>query len=197
MKYQDIITTATGFINGYISNGWIFDPEIMRGSQSNVDFMVTLTDGTDSIAIYISSYMESTGCVKLNIEKFNGVGFHKLGERKTLWCDSNKDEIISSFEFYRVRYNADWYVSKDEYEAAKKVRESRRDGVDGWYKLVFESETDKEVAFKVMKKKPGFKRIKLDNIFDIRKVVRNGKAICYEIYTIKDNGKQEKTVFNF
>lgn len=173
MKYEDLIAIATNHAADYINSGWWFNPGTMSGSQSDIAFVVTLTDGKDTVAIFIETKygMTEPGYFdKYTIRErvFKGVKFTG-NDSRVIWFSSDPAEEVYSRDFYRV--GKDWFVDFDEAKRINNIKSCRiYDRTCGFrtYKI-FRSENAKKLAKKILSGIPGYKRVREDDIECLRK----------------------------
>lgn len=177
MKYQDIAAQATEIASKYIENGWIFAPREMAGSQTGIEFAITLQKpgNSDILAIILKrlgTFTDEGMELRIEFYETEAAGFN---ECHALWFGQDKGTVVD--RWYKV--DRDWFVTEDEFKEAhgKKLDRLVRSGkYIPWYK-VFRSDNAKQVALNILKKVPGYKRgIKVDDIECLRKE-KNGSWI--------------------
>lgn len=192
MKYQDIATQVTKIASKYIEDGWIFAPREMAGSQTGIEFAITLQKPGNSNIIAI--VLKRTGmCMDEGMELI--IEFHEteatgFSECHSVWFGQGEGSVVD--RWYKV--DKDWFVTEDEYKEAhsKKLDRFVKSCKYIPSKKVFKSDNAKQVAFNILKKVSGYKRgIKVDDIECIFK--KNG---CWVVIVWKKGRREFVNVFD-
>ena len=181
IKKAVIIKKATALVSDYLSKGWIFNPEPMRGSDGSI-FMVSLTDGDETIMVKVDRDSETIKygdgrtahpiTWNLMVLKFE-TGF-ELQSGIVLW--DHDGEIEYKEVFYELDSWGDVICTKEEFIEARAVsvarRQARRDQRnrecrEGHFDIT--SSSVKYAAMAVLQKRAGYKRLKYDMIHKVYK----------------------------
>lgn len=157
---EDIRKMMTEKVKDYLDQGWYFNFNYMR--CSNGYEFAAVTDGKDTVVVYINFYRFGYMTSNLNVEKFAG---HN-NEHENIWLEQDRGEILETTQFL---YNeeTETYVIVNGYnseERSKKNFERVHNRTDFKDKTI--SEPMKEVIANYIKKQgiPGLKRFKVSDI---------------------------------
>lgn len=170
MKYQDIAAQVTKIASKYIEDGWIFAPREMAGSQTHIEFVITLQKpgNSDILAIVLKRFLQGMDDgMELSVE-FHETEAAGFSESHVVWFGQDEGTVVD--RWYKV--GKDWFVTEDEYKEARSKKLDRfvRSGknIPSWKD--FRSDNAKQMALNLLKKVPGYKRgIKVDDVECIRK----------------------------
>ena len=181
IKKAVIIKKATALVSDYLSKGWIFNPEPMRGSDGSI-FRVSLTDGDETIMVKVDRDRETIEYAdgrtthattwNLMVLKFE-TGF-ELQTGIVLWDKDGETEYEEVF--YELDTLGDVVFTKEEFIEARAVsaarfqtrldqrrRECRNDRRD------ITSSSVKYAAMAILSKRAGYKRLKYDMVHKVYK----------------------------
>lgn len=161
----------TNMVSGYIQNGFVFDySESTRGTQGEELRANMTNDGGNTVyVVYLIRQHGEFGTyssLKLIVERFDDAN----GE-STLWF--GKGEVVSEKAFYCIscfHRNAVFVDNEEDFESISKISNERRcirrNSDKCSYVLPLSAN---KVAFKILKKMKGYKKVSLK---DIEYVVR-------------------------
>lgn len=197
MKKQDVINEFTEVVREYLNKGFVFLPEANRGSQGQ-EMAVVLGNGDDGIALslfkqditvkdhpyayYYDSYIFYAESFSISEWKSKEVNF---------WLGNDRDyKVTTKVTYYNLNnvYNKgmDWFVVSEqkavECKAKKLDRVKARRGSSKYNEnKKFESKSAKELAFRIAKRTPGFKRVKLEDVKSFHKRCNDCSKVAYFI----------------
>lgn len=197
MKKQDVVKEFTEVVREYLNNGFNFLLEANRGSQGQ-EMSLVLSKGDEGVAFslftndvaveghpqhyYYNSYIFYT-------EFFNVSEWKSKGD--IFWFGVARDyKTITKVTYYNLSSVYDktkgWFVTSEQEAAkckAKKIDrvEARRKGFKHNSNKKYESKSAKELAFKIAKRTPGFKRVKLEDVKFFYKCCRKYSMVAYFI----------------
>lgn len=200
MFEKDIENAFTAKVAQYMADGYVFNLTTMNGSQGE-NGKVDLRKGDEVIRILLDKrYEEDFAICYLLV----GRNTNKLrGWLDTIW--NNDLEEIERMDFYVVgrRRCGEYYGTREEAEAAQKMRIERR-GRKLTHVETELSEAYKEIAYRILKKRDCFKSIRKSNIIRVERtedycrnrsssfrkhivvgVARNGKVYSEELYSTR------------
>lgn len=172
MKYAEINKRYTEIVSEYMAAGYTLNSATMTGSQGEIA-SIDLTDGKEILRVLVTRFNDCGDCCT-----YEGVDIivGRAGERDmvtpnddnnwhTLWNDHM--EVVRQERFYQVgesRRGGKFYGTKEEAEAAYKVRMQR-------YKDKRERKTPAapsprmlEIARRIVKERLGVKRVSMDDV---------------------------------
>lgn len=196
MKYQQIIDSFTCIVKKYLEVGFTFDPEMMGGTQGEV-ISVGLKRGDEGLAFSIFEqdapakghpYRGFENSLVFYAEAFS-VSDWKAKEA-TFWFSRERDyKTITKVVYYNVaRPGADgrWFTVCE--SEALEIRNKQVDRAAARFKSgkrnknkKFESEGAKELALKIAKRTPGFKRAKPEDVKSFYKSLNGYSKVAYFI----------------
>lgn len=185
MKYADINKRYTELVAEYIGKGYTINTATLSGSQGETA-KVDLTDGTEIIRIMIATFSDwraDLEGVEIIVGRAmdNEVKPHSNSGWHTIWND--RLEVLHTERFYKIgesRRRGPLYGTKDEAEAAGKLRTERY--MSRMAGCSTRDVTDKamEIAKRIIRREYGLKRI---CEADIRVTKRDG------VYTVSYKNK--------
>ncbi len=201
MFEKDIENAFTTKVAQYLADGYVFNLTTMNGSQGESG-KVDLRKGDEVIRILLDMRYEGDFeiCYLLVGRNTNRLHGSRLD---TIW--NNDLEEIERTDFYVVgrRRCGEYYGTKEQAEAAQKKRIERH-GRKLTYVEKELSDAYKEIAYRILKKRDGFKSIRKSNIIRVEQtedycrnrsssfrkhivvgVARNGKVYSEELYSTR------------
>lgn len=196
MKKQDVIDNFSKMVGSLLEKGYTFNSQMMSGSQGEV-IKVGLQKGNDGVALSIfrkdierkdDPFWYFCDSLVLYAETFNVSDWE--AEESTYWYGKERSyKNISEIVFYSIftkrhRGEDDWFTL-NERDAAKAMdkwidRYNTRRSMQTERKE-FTSQEAKELAVKILRKVPGYKRAKTEDVDLIRKVCYKDKYVDYII----------------
>lgn len=188
MFEKDIEKVFTAKVAKYLAEGYVFNLTTMNGSQGE-DGKVDLRKGNEIIRILLDREYEGDFeiyylLVGRNTNRIRG------SRMDIIW--NNDLEEIERTDFYVV--GEAYYGTKEEAEAAQKKRIER-------YGHRLRSD-DRElpdayrgIAYKIMKKREGFKSVKKSEIVSVRQIIsyRRNCPGCYKKTVVADISRNGST----
>lgn len=164
MKYIDINKRFTAIVAEYMAKGYTLNTRTMGGSQGEIA-NIDLTDGNEIIRVLVCSFHEWDNTSLDGVEIIVGRPTDKAEpnspvDHVTIW--NNRLEVITVERFYQVgegRYNKKFYGTKNEAEAAQKIRYARWAAREGNRKPQEMSKAMMDVAKRIVRDRMGVKRI--------------------------------------
>lgn len=197
MKKQDVINEFTSVVREYLNRGFSFLPVANRGTQGQ-EMAVVLFKGDEGLAISLfeqdvpvdgSPYSYFEDSLVIYIEVFSVSEWRS--KDGTFWLANERDyKVTIKTVYYNVTNGRgdQWFtLSKHEAERDRAKRVERfvksHKSTDGKHNnnKRFESESAKELALKVAKRTPGFKRAKLEDIKSFHKSLNGYSKVAYFI----------------
>lgn len=161
---NDINAIYTNLVSEYISKGFVINFRIVRGSQgeeSKID--LTNDNGKTIYRIWIlTEYFDvSDRKLMIVIEKFSN-----CEASDTLWFGRGEKIFERIFYFITRRRSRNIYVkSKDNFEIIREIQKSREDlEYKESCRLIELSDSCKKIALKIIRKKKGYKTVKIDDL---------------------------------
>ena len=185
MFRKDLDTMFSNKVAEYLAKGYHINTATMGGSQGEIA-KVDLRKGDEILRIYLDNCRENfTDYVVLIVgrcvDRLHNNGYDSWD---TIW--NNRLEIIEEQKFYvlsRYGNSVGYYGTKADIEAINKKRLARltmRSDANAAEKV--ELEKCKKVALSIMKKVPGNKTIKEDQIHKVEKMYNKSLGPIYYIY---------------
>ena len=199
MKKQDVIKNFSEMVGGLLEQGYAFNSKMMSGSQGEV-IKVGLQKGNDGVALSIflqdikrkdDAFWYFEDSLVLYAETFNVSDWE--AEESTYWYSKERSyKNISEIVFYNVcakrhyghDYENDWFVFSERDAAIAMDKQINRRDVRRNMRTEekeFTSKEAKELAVKILRKVPGYKRAKAEDVDLIRKVCYKDKYVDYVI----------------
>ena len=181
MKFAGIEARFTEVVGGYMANGYTLNARTMGGTQGEIA-KVDLCKGNDLIRVYIARGCDSDLFCDI-VELV--VGRCKACNKKDriefiVW--NSKLEVLLKETYWDVSYKAgsDWYVSKEEAFAGRKLHYARSNARRVRNCYVF-GDKAREIVLPKLRTIKGFKRAKVDTIQRVyRETLCGENHWCFE-----------------
>lgn len=165
MKFIDINKRYTEIVNGYLSQGYIFNGRTMGGSQGEI-CSIDLTNNAEIIRVYMkdfSDWRENKEGIEIVVGRCTDDVKPNSCDDRTLWISHL--EVLSSERFYRLgRYHNDYFGTEAEAQEATDRRRARYHKRDTAVETRIEDPKKLAVAKKIARSKLGIKRICNDDL---------------------------------
>lgn len=175
MKKNDILKWFTHMVGEYIKCGFIFNEKYLNRMFYGFEAVVVLSNNFETIALYIANRYDSklhTTAMTIAIDSYS----FGINDKHSEICIGNDKDCVNLYSetYVQVKRGVSWYVSLEEATKAKELHYKRLRARETDSKL-YKSDEAKELAVKILKDVPGFKRVKPEWVECIR---RNHRKYC-------------------
>lgn len=193
MKYAEINKRFTEIVNKYLNDGYYFNTSTMSGHQGEI-VKADLTNGKDIIRIFIESHYNqefkiygdrcTSDTINIVVGRYtdtNCVTPNDIPNNlNTIW--NNSLEIIKEEVFYAIGRYSNWYGTADEAYKRHNIAFDRwRNNVESNCVDYTDNDKAKSIVLKYLKKKKGFKSVKLSDITRIYRIYKKSGGVRYEV----------------
>lgn len=193
MKYEDIIKLHTDSVRKLIDSGYVINPKLMGCSQSRIISHVALSKDDNTIVCYIKSWYDTKDYfdgLSVVMESFS---FGLADTPSTVFFNSGAGTVISEVVLCKVSgptydITSGWYTDFDDAKAIRDKQSRRHINRRSEYKT-YKSDTAKAIAAKIVRRVPGFKRIKPEHVECIQDITK-GSLVEWRVFVWKNWGKQ-------
>lgn len=198
MKFAEIEKIYTEAVNRYLADGFILNLNTMSGSQGEWGKIDLKKDGRLIRIRLESGYYHGDEVVSLIVGECHDERVLKVIGKpigyQTVW--NNDLVVLEKMEWYRIARWGDWFGTEKELCENKEKQYARMRAADVT-DIVWESEGEKEktAAYRIVRKKAGYRGIKKSDVVCVRHRVYEGKsAIEVEVRREKAAGRYSEAV---
>ena len=164
LKKSDIEKAYTVWVNQYLDNG--FHLYFYSGHQGEISKTLVTKDNKTVFCIYVDRELEKdswSDVFTIYIKRFDNVR-----DSDTLWLDKGETLLVSKYYQVSRKYSPSYVDNKLDFDLINEVKKERNKQRELPYYQDF-SDAYKGIAWRILKKKKGFKSIKKSEIEAVKK----------------------------